>query len=209
MRIDSIRVTELDSYENCSYCFFLQKIGVRQTPNKNLELGSAVHRAIEEYHTLKKHTFIPAIEPFVLPYISTYDDAYTHCEYKFSLPFPKTTVILTGTIDLIKDFWIFEHKTASSRYTQQQVDIHKQVTAYSYAFKQIFQKDPSGIRFNVIVKNKTPVLQTLDTWRDERDYEIWKDWVREILENIKHDKFEPNYGARWHNYAICPASVKI
>lgn len=206
MKLKTIRVTALSLYESCPGCFFLSISGVKHPVIEAFQLGKKVHKAIEEYHLFKKNVFSDEIAPFMKPYIDQYDPHYQEVEYRFSLPLFDTGIVLTGTIDLIRDNWIFEHKTSSARYTIQEVDNHKQVTAYAWAYRQIFKKDPTGIRFNVLVKNKVPVLQCMETYRTDADYDNWKEWVVSILDGIKNDKFDPK-PSRFHIYSICPANL--
>lgn len=208
MKLKKIRVTNLDLYDACPYCFFLSQSGVRQQPNENMELGSSVHKAIETWH--KKNGEAIELEKRTVPFMEAYTKSNTPdffaSEYKFAVPLFDTGITLTGTIDLIKDDWIFEHKTSSTYYSQEKVDTHHQATAYSWAYRQVFQREEKGIRFNVLIKNKTPLLQTLDTFRTDDDYRFWEDWVRGILKGIDNDQFQPKSG-RWHNYKQCMYAV--
>lgn len=203
MKISTIRVTSLDAYENCAFCWYLQATGVKQTTNENMRLGSTIHKSIELFH---RGVMRPSLES--APFIQAYEELYKPTkndlpEYKFSLPFNGIT--LTGTIDLIKDQWIFEHKTSSARYTQKQVDEHHQATAYSWAYSQIFHEEPRGIRFNIFVKNIRISLQTLDTFRTQEDYKKWQFWAQNILKSIDENKFDPNPFGRFHNFSLCTA----
>lgn len=206
MILKNIRVTHFDLYDNCPYCFYLAITGVKQPRNANMELGGLVHKSIEEYHRFGKKVFDQKTVNFMKPYIEIYSPTHQKVEYKFAIPLFNTDITLTGTMDLITNDWIIEHKTSASNWTQQKVDEHKQVTAYSYAYRQIFKKEEKGIRFNILVKNKTPKVQLLDTFRTEDDYAQWKEWVLMLLDCIKQDQFEPSYG-RWHIYTICPGAI--
>jgi hypothetical protein len=206
MILKTIRVTALDLYTSCPYCFYLAYTGVKQPWNPNMELGGLVHKGIEEYHLFGKTVFDEKIAPFLKAYMQLYEAPSQAIEHKFSIPLFDTGIILTGTMDRVNDDWIFEHKTSSANWTQKQADEHKQVTAYSYAYRQVLKKEEGGIRFNILVKNKTPKVQQLDTFRTNEDYKMWKEWVLEIVDNIKNNKFEPSYG-RWHNYKICPGAL--
>lgn len=207
MKIETIRVTSLDQYESCPYCWYLAASGVRQPFNANLSLGSRVHKAIEAYHTREPRSFITADAlPFIDAYRTENTADFSFVEYKFVIPLFDTGIKLTGTMDMIKNEWIFEHKTSSSRYTQKQVDEHKQVTGYAYAYREIFKKEERGIKFNVLVKNKVPKLQQLNTFRTAEDFLIWKEWVYGILQGIEKEKFDPK-PSRWHNYKICPMAI--
>lgn len=207
MKPTTIRVTSLDLYESCPYCFYLSVNGVKQQANKNLLLGTQVHQGIENYHRGKGKGIMIVRDaiPFVKEYTKRYNPDFQEAEYKFALPLPNSDITLTGTIDLIKDDWIFEHKTSSTYYTQARVDAHHQVTAYSWAYRKLFKKSERGIRFNILIKNKAPLLQILDTFRTDADYIEWLNWVHNVLDNIAANKFSPKAG-RFHNYSQCPAS---
>lgn len=208
MKIKTIRVTSLDLYDSCPYCWYLSANGVRQTTNENMALGTSVHKAIESWHRsggqeiqLEKRAV-----PFMEAYVKSNTPDYTATEFPFAVPLFDTGITLTGTIDLIKDDWIFEHKTSSTYYSQKQVDEHHQATAYSWAYGKVTGKEPKGIRFNVLIKNKTPLLQTLDTFRTEEDYGRWENWVRQILSGIEKNEFHAKAG-RYHNFKQCPMVI--
>jgi PD-(D/E)XK nuclease superfamily len=209
MILKTIRVTAFDLFDSCPYCFYLTQCGVRQMPNKNLELGRKVHEAIESYHNGK---YQPQDE--TKGYVGAYGSAYKvdptikdpneKIEFSFTPTLiPGTEILLTGKADRIKDEWIFDHKTSSSRYTQEQADKHQQTTLYSWLYRQTFHKSERGIRFNVLIKNKTPLMQTVDTYRTEDDYKECFRHIYEVLEKIKNNEFDPQPG-RFHNFKICP-----
>jgi hypothetical protein len=207
MKLTKIRTTALSLYENCPYCFLLATQGVRQPHKEAFEFGTRVHKAIEQYVSAPKWRFDSDIRAYVDLFSGMYDrEKVIHSEWKFELPLFDTGVTLTGTADMIYDNWLLEHKTSSARYTQEEVDTHRQVTAYSWAFETLSKQKLDGIRFNVFIKNKTPLLQCVDTYRTQEDYDEWKVWVYDILAKIDRNEFDPK-PSRWHIYSICPMNL--
>jgi hypothetical protein len=77
---------------------------------------------------------------------------------------------------------------------------------YAYGYRQVFKKPELGIRVNVLVKNKVPILQPLNTFRTDDDLVLVEERVKKILAGIEADKFDPKSG-RGHFYSICPMSL--
>jgi hypothetical protein len=212
MQLQRIRTTSLSLYDSCPYCFYLKQSGVKEPEIPAFKFGTLVHSAVEEYaHGRSIQSIVEKYGYDVENYVSLYAEQYAvipcETEVKFALPLFDTDVILTGHLDQIYGDWLMEHKTSSSKYTQEDVDRQRQVTAYSWAYRQLYGKPEAGIRFNIFIKNKKPILQCLDTYRTEEDYKEWEEWVRDILDNIKNDRFDPK-PARFHIYSLCPMSLQ-
>jgi putative RecB family exonuclease len=79
---------------------------------------------------------------------------------------------LVGTMDLVivEDGRrvVVEHKSASKKYTQDQLRYDVQPTAYRLAARQAGM-GAVGIRFQVITKSRVPALQVADVQRDLQD----------------------------------------
>jgi hypothetical protein len=204
MKITSISPTTLQLYEDCPNCFLLKVNLVKQQPSLPMMFGSKVHNAIEQYHRHETTEFDEDVQEYLDEYMSVYDCAFDVLEERMEVPLLDTDIVMPFKMDLIKDGWIMEHKTSSTRYTEDQIAKHKQTSAYSYAFRQIYGEEEKGIRFNVFcTKVKKNRLECMDTFRTEEDLAYWEQWVRDILRNIEEDKFDPKPGL-WHLYSICP-----
>lgn len=218
------RVTALELYEMCPNCFYLQYVlGVFRPKNKNTEMGSNLHEAIKRYHRGENPEPILNTD-YLKQLFNLYKDVYAPqapdqmVEYQFIMEVTKITetdrrlvlrpLKMTGTIDRIADGWIYEHKTSSSRYTQEQVENHFQATAYSYWYWKFYGEYPKGVRFNVFVKNKRPYMMTLDTYFDIRDFKRWYTRLERIAEGIKNKNWTPSRGWR-HNYDICESRNSV
>ncbi len=205
-------ITNLTRYDNCPWCFFLNQLRVPYKEPKAFKLGSEVHKAIEMYHLKGIIPKEETIRQYLELYIQHYDWR-TPCEveyyFEFPLSHPKTGngfgFTLSGHIDRVAEGWIFEHKTSARCWNQKEVDDNLQTTSYAWGYRQKFGNDPKGIRFNVFVKNKTPKLQFLETYPTLNDYIYLFEWVKEKVELIRNDVFEPK-SSRWHLYTICPGN---
>lgn len=168
--------------------------------------GTRLHKAIEEYHKYGRQFFDDDLQDFLDEYMAEYDRDFQTCEEFWKLPLLDTDVQLSLKIDLVKNDMLIEHKTSSTPYSQEFLDGQRQVTAYSWAWHQLYTEKEKNIRFNIFItqpKLGSEIFQVMDTTRSEEDFAEWEIWVREILDGIAADYFEPKK-ARWHNYEECP-----
>jgi CRISPR/Cas system-associated exonuclease Cas4 (RecB family) len=61
-----------------------------------------------------------------------------------------------------------EFKTSGKRFSEFEIDTALQATSYAYAVQEKFD-EPAFIRYTVLVRTKTPVVQRLETTRSEID----------------------------------------
>jgi putative RecB family exonuclease len=129
-------------------------------------------------------------------------------EYPFSVPIydPDQGVPLdfklVGIVDLIEsddegNVIVSELKTSSKRYADSQADAQLDGLIYAYALDHLgFRTTPERtlIRYDVLVKTKTPGFQQLYFNREPGDFRRMARWVKDVLHAIDREAFYPNYG---------------
>lgn len=91
---------------------------------------------------------------------------------------------ITGKVDLIdKSFWITDHKTSSSEWTQQDADKEIQAQLYPWAIRNL-GFDVQGFKFNVVSKNTVNVFPV--TYNQSKVKEILTR-AFEIKRNLEED----------------------
>lgn len=102
---------------------------------------------------------------------------------------------LVGEFDLrvLKDGspLIVDWKTSARRWPKGQADKSLQPTAYGYAHQQIFGES-ADTRFDVAVKNKTPVIEQHRTRRDTDQFDRMVTLVSRIEDMVAAEHFLPN-----------------
>lgn len=111
-----------------------------------------------------------------------------------------TGVILIGILDRVDPgFRPIELKTSGQSYSQFRCDISLQMTIYSYLMAYHHEAERIDGAFEVIVKNKAPKVQRLDTRRDVRDFERMYNTIEQIVHGIDAGLFYPN-----PSHMFCP-----
>lgn len=207
MKIYTISPSRLQLYSDCPRCFFLQATGHRQMTTGAMTFGTRLHKAIEDYHKeVYVPDFAPDLKPFMEEYMAMYDQEYQVAEDFWNVQLLDTDIMFKTKVDLVKDDLLIDHKTSARPYTQEFVDGNRQLTGYAWAWRQLYTEPEKGVRINLFLTNAKagePLLQTIDTYRDESHFTEWTEWVREILAGIEADQFEAKE-ARWHNFRDCP-----
>ena len=91
-------------------------------------------------------------------------------EEEFELEFENSPLKLKGYIDLIdKNHTIIDHKIKTRSMNKQDAEQDLQLTAYYLAYKIKKQKPPQGLRFDVIVRTKTPKIQQIAITKSHQD----------------------------------------
>jgi len=99
---------------------------------------------------------------------------------------------LEGYIDLLeKDDVIVEFKTSAQIMYQQDVNEHLQLTAYSYAYEQLYHKPPKQLKIINFVKHKKPKMLTFETTRDKADHKRFFAIASKVLKGIENEVFIP------------------
>lgn len=119
-------------------------------------------------------------------------------EVPFHLPLKNITtgeelgVRFEGIIDLIEaDDVIVEFKTSGRSIDPQSLDDYIQLTAYAYAYRLLFGKEPSKIKIFNFIKARTPRMAILETTREKKDYERLYYLAQKVLEGIMAGYFFP------------------
>ena len=96
---------------------------------------------------------------------------------------------------------IVDWKTSARRWPKDQADKSLQPTAYLYAHRQLHNADVS-MRFDVIVKNKTPVFEQYVTTRTTDQFHRMIEQVKMVERMIAAEHFLPNENSFY--CASCP-----
>ena len=110
---------------------------------------------------------------------------------------------LVGIIDLLEEddegsVILSELKTSSKKYSDLQGEYQLDGLVYSYAARQLgLSSSGDGqvlVRYDVLVKTKTPAFQQVYFTKEETDFNRFVRWVQEILQAIEAQVFYPIYG---------------
>jgi putative RecB family exonuclease len=125
----------------------------------------------------------------------------TGAEIPFQVPLvnPRTgellEVPLRGRIDLIEgEGEIVDFKTPKATPPLEAIPDNLQLTAYAYAYKILFGREPKELRLVHLVKTKRPKIEEQKTWREAADYERLFNISREVLRAVEAGIFIPNRG---------------
>lgn len=114
---------------------------------------------------------------------------------------------LVGEFDLTvrKDIrtTVVDWKTSGTRWSMGQADKSLQATIYTYAYQQKFGINPD-VRFDVTVKNKTPVFEQHPTIRTPDSWDRMALLVSKAEQIVKHQCFYPAESSFYCN--DCPYS---
>jgi putative RecB family exonuclease len=102
---------------------------------------------------------------------------------------------LVGEFDLVveKDGQplVIDWKTSATRWAKTKADKSLQATAYSWAYQQKHGFNPD-VRFDVAVKNKTPVFETHRTRRDPDDWTLLGMFAAKAETIVEKELFYPS-----------------
>lgn len=125
-------------------------------------------------------------------------DEIKGAEVPFHVPLLNTStgeelgIPLEGIIDLIeKDDVIVEFKTSNRSMDPESLNDFLQLTAYSYAYRVLFGKEPQMLKVINFVKARTPKMVVIETSREERDYKRLFYIAREVVKGINSGHFFP------------------
>lgn len=101
-------------------------------------------------------------------------------------------ISLEGIIDLIeKDDVIVEFKTSNRSMDPESLNDYLQLTAYSYAYRVLFGKEPQMLKVINFVKARTPKMVVIETSRERKDYERLFYIAKEVVKGITDGVFFP------------------
>jgi putative RecB family exonuclease len=140
------------------------------------------------------------------------------CEVAFTVPLvhPETRedlgVTLDGYIDTVEadpegGDAIVEYKTSGQTFSQNDIDVRLQLTAYSYAYATLHRKIPKSFKVVTFLKYKKPRIHVVETTRCEKDHIGFFEVAKGVLNGIRAGVFPPHPGF-WcgdcEYRAICP-----
>jgi hypothetical protein len=142
-----------------------------------------------------------------------YQPAMVEERVRISLPLVRDFV---GVIDLADDQdRITDFKTSKRSKNQDEADTSQQLTAYAALFEARTGRRPSRLRLDVVVKNKEPKRQILDTTRDNADLAVLGARLESMIRSIEAGCFPPtsphnwNCSEKWCGYwSTCPYANK-
>lgn len=116
-------------------------------------------------------------------------------EREFLIDVPGTRLPLKGYIDIIDDqACIIDHKTTKRSFPENSAEKDVQLTAYSLAFRKLFGEEESGVRLDVMVRNKTPKIQQLYGSRTQADIDRFARLAGQVENAIRSGVYYPNEG---------------
>lgn len=145
--------------------------------------GSTVDTAVA-LARLHHNELAPRIEPVAV-------------ERQFTLELVGRPVNLAGTIDIEEADGIRDTKTYAKRPSRDDVDRSIQLDLYALAKKTLDGKSPKRISLDILLKNKVPTLVTLETQRDDLDYQRLLLRVDAVTSAIQAGNFLPTTPDNW------------
>ncbi|MCI0563078.1 MAG: PD-(D/E)XK nuclease family protein [Nitrososphaera sp.] len=125
-------------------------------------------------------------------------DGIVESELPFQVPLTDLStgesldISLAGIFDKIEEGDVVaDLKTWSRTVSQEDLDSNIQLSAYAYAYRMLYGKDPS-LRLDVLLKTKTPRLEQFSTTRTEADHLTFFALCREVYNGIQKEVFLPN-----------------
>ena len=114
-------------------------------------------------------------------------------EKKFELKFDNVPYTLVGIIDLIEiGGTIVDHKCSKRSPNQAEIDRDIQLSAYQIGYKSLYGKDPSGLRYDYVVRNQTPKTVQCKTERTQGALNRFLKLVGHVSKAIENDIYYPN-----------------
>lgn len=140
-------------------------------------------------------------EALVYAYVEAFKDAKIRAaELPFEVPMidPETGEVfeerLRGYFDLLlPDDTLCEIKTAARRYDEDTLRRHVQLSAYAYAYRRLYGRDPK-ITVVQLLKTKKPAIEIASTERTKADDAFFVHLASEVAKGIDAGAFPPSPG---------------
>ena len=114
-------------------------------------------------------------------------------EKEFELKFENVAYSLKGIIDLIEqDGTVVDHKCSKRSPNKYDIDRDIQLSAYQIGYKSLYNKDPKQLRYDYIVRNKTPKTIQCQTERSQRDLDRFLKLLGHVSKAIENEIYFPN-----------------
>ena len=114
-------------------------------------------------------------------------------EKRFELEFENVPYTLVGIIDLIETGGIIvDHKCSKRSPNQSDIDRDIQLSAYQLGYRSMYGKDPSGLRYDYVVRNKTPKTVQCQTSRSPEALNRFLKLVGHVSKAIENEIYFPN-----------------
>lgn len=121
-----------------------------------------------------------------------------YVEKKVEYQDPRLPVPFIGYIDLItEDLRLSDMKTAARSWSQAKADEDLQATGYWKFVQELLGQEPSSITFDVLVKNKTPKYQVIETTRQAADWDALVARCQTMLKMVEAGIFPPAETGSW------------
>lgn len=118
-------------------------------------------------------------------------------EQKFELDLG-ANLSAVGYIDLVDDAGrVVDFKTSARPFSQTEVDGSTQLTIYAAGYHSLYGAPPTGLRIVVLQNWAKPLVRTLDTTRDARDFAILAARVNSFLAADQANVFPPAAAGAW------------
>ncbi|HOP08417.1 MAG TPA: PD-(D/E)XK nuclease family protein [candidate division Zixibacteria bacterium] len=190
-RMDGVQLTR----EQMETAFRLDWTAAQTVP---IKWNGSSPESLEEQGLAMLRTYLDAMEDVGAPLA---------VEAEIKVPFVNLAtgekmpdVELFGYIDRItRDHEPVELKTSGRSWSTMMADQSLQMTLYAYALALQHEREEVTGQFEVIVKNKTPKFQRLETVRNVRDFDQMYRTVERVLEAVDAGLFFPAKGF------LCPS----
>jgi putative RecB family exonuclease len=169
-----------------------------QAEGESEEIFQVVDKGVSLLHAFHDHasrSAPPPVEAVEMPFTVPLRDPDTNEPLEEAL---------TGFIDLLVNDGgrrtIYEHKTSSRRYGEDQLRFDIQVAAYKLAAREAGLGEVA-LRYQVLVKSKVPAVQVADVTRDAGDEE---DFARTVVGVLRAIDAGVSYPVRGWACRSCP-----
>lgn len=232
---DTFSYSQIDTYRTCplKYQFsYVYSIPIR--PTIALQLGTDMHKIMEEFYRMVKEGKIPTLEEFYQIFLNHYNLPVSldkkkkdfeclkryyeihsenlrpplYLEEEFLLRVGDANI--KGRIDRIDELpdgtvEIIDYKTGKLR-KQDFADENIQLDIYALACRKFLKLEPSVLSFYFLLSN-----QKVTTARNTEDLHAREEKINSVVKKIKNREFQPTpgYCCKWCDYKIiCPTYTK-
>jgi hypothetical protein len=155
-----------------------------EAPSAKISMNEGKDAAVA-LATLFRESLAPTINPALV-------------EHKVVLDIPGVSLPVVTVLDCYtSDHKLRDIKTSGKKWPEDRAHTSPQPTIYRESVKEATGEYPETIWFDVLVKNKTPVLQTIQTTRDNDDLRIVSAQFGIMASSIQAGIFPPAQPDHW------------